>query len=715
MPVVPTATVPSVSPTESAGIGYQSSAAATPEAFGAGIGQAKLGLARQLESTGDMLATHALRMQEDANVTSSEKLFLDQDIKLSKLTDDYNSLQGSARVNALPQFHEDAAALREEGLQNAQNPDVKKKFDQLFTRQLGFSIKAAGRESASAFRADQKATSSSITANSMSTIAKNADDDQQFLSATQTALTSQRALPDYQGASEETKLEMDRTIVSGAWTTRLQSMARNDPLRARDLFNKNKDSLDGISQLKLQDTINQQIINVQSRVDSDHIIQSGALVDTSLAERLKKLEGYSEKPYADFKQTSSGYGTKAQPGDENIPPEQRRAVYEQRLYTELGRAANIVDTFAPGLPTGTRNALISLTYNAGSAWTSSGLGTKIRSGDLEGAKQNFAQYNQAGGTFNQGVADRRQTELSWWGGEPRDSDPTSQLGTALEKAKEQAIKVFPDDPGNQAKYLDTLQNRIKTDYSVLQAGARDMQLQTRNIVQRELFDPDHHVVDYDHLSPKAQQAYDQAPPMLQKSFDNAMRSNSTADVPLTAERQSRFDTLRGESINEPDKFMSRDVSNEDLPRPQKSILLKTQADRKALVDKGAKLNSALSTIQPLLNDAQIGKSATDQNKNAEYNKFSGVFQKALDDFYQEKKRPPTDKEMREIGIQLLKTTVTGPGYFGSLFGDRSDRAYRVVADQTPIQLRSDNPAAHYSEIPRHSIFIGPDGQKRIKP
>lgn len=712
MPAVPTVSTPSVAPIEGTGIGYQSSAAATPQAFGAGIGAAEQGLAAQIGQTGDVLAKHALKMQEDANVTSSEKLFLDQDIKLSKLTDDYNSLQGSARVNALPKFHEDAAAIREEGLNSAPNSDVKKKFDQLFTRQLGFSIKAAGRESASAFRADQKATSGSVVANSMSNIAKNSEDDQQFLSATQNALTSQRSLPDYQGASEETKLEMDRTIVSGAWATRLQSMAKADPLRARDLLVKNKDSLDGITQLKLQDTINQQIINVQSRVDSDKIIQSGALIDPSLAEKLKKLEGYSEKPYADFKQTSSGYGTKAQPGDETIPPEQRRAIYEQRLYSELGRAANIVDNFAPGLPSGTRNALIELTYNAGSAWTTSGLGAKIRSGDLEGAKQNFAQYNQAGGVVNPGLVARRAESLTWWGGEPRDSDPTSQLGSALEKAKEQAIKVFPDDPGNQAKYLDTLQNRIKSDYSVLQSGARDMQLQTRNTVQRELFDPDHHVVDYDHLSPKAQQAYDQAPPMLQKSFDNEMRRNSTADVPLTAERQSRFDELRGESINQPDKFMSRDISNEDIPRPQKSILLKAQADRKALVDKGEKLNASLSTVQALLNDAQIGKSATDMNKNAEYNKFSGVFQKELEDFYSEKKRAPNDKETREIGARLLKDTITSPGY---IFGNYSDRAYRVIADKTPIQLRADDPGAHFSEIPRGATFIGPDGQKRVKP
>src|SRR5438132_10624614 len=251
MPAVPTVAVPSVMPADNA-LPYQNAAGATSDAFGGQIGTAEQALGTQIGQTGDVLAKHALRMQEDANVTSSEKLFLDQDIKLSKLTEDYNSLQGSARVNALPKFHEDAAALREEGLNSSPNPDVKKKFDQLFTRQLGFSIKAAGRESASAFRADQKATSAAITANSMSTIAKNAGDDQQFLASTQNALTSQRSLPEYQGASDEVKLYMDRSLVSGAWATRLQSMAKSDPLRARELFKKNKESIDGDAQLKLE-------------------------------------------------------------------------------------------------------------------------------------------------------------------------------------------------------------------------------------------------------------------------------------------------------------------------------------------------------------------------------------------------------------------------------------------------------------------------------
>ncbi len=706
MPAVPTAVVPSVTPQGNTGIPYQTAAGATSDAFGGQIGTAEQGLARQIEQTGDVLAKHALKMQEDVNASTAKDLFLAGDVEVGKLTVDYNALEGANRVNAYPKFVEDIGAVRAKYKELAPNSDVSRRFDQDFARRVGYSIVDGARSAATANKQYQKDTNTAVQTNAMGHIAANAQDDNRFKTELGIGLDTVKSSDDYKGGSPETRQAREQAFTSQAWSTRLQSMSKNDPLRARELLEKNKDSIDGITHLKLQDTINQQIINVQSRVDSDKIVQSGALVDPTLAERLKKIEGYSEKPYADFKQTSSGYGTKAQPGDENIPPEQRRAIYEQRLYTELGRAATIVDNFAPGLPKGTRDALISLTYNAGSAWTSQGLGTRVRAGDLEGAKQIFPQYNQAGGAVNSTLVGRRAEELSWWGGEVRDSDPASQLGTALEKAKEQAIKVFPDDPGNQAKYLDTLQNRIKTDYSVLQSSARDMQLQTRNIVQRELFDPDHHVVDYDHLSPKAQQAYDQAPPMLQKSFDNAMRKNSTADVPLTAERQSLYDTLRGESINQPEKFMSRDISNEDLPRPQKSILLKAQADRKALVEKGTVLNRSMQAVQPLLNDAQIYQSRTDKSKQDEYNKFSGIFDKAIQDFTQEKKRPPNDKETREIGQGLLKELVTSKGWLW----DSTARAYKAIADKTPIPV--DNIAAARA-LPSGTTFVL-DGETRVR-
>ena len=66
-------------------------------------------------------------------------------------------------------------------------------------------------------------------------------------------------------------------------------------------------------------------------------------LDPQYLDAIKGLEGYQPNASWDYKQYSSGYGTKAQPGDENIPPDQRQAVYEQRFHNEVGNAANAVD------------------------------------------------------------------------------------------------------------------------------------------------------------------------------------------------------------------------------------------------------------------------------------------------------------------------------------------------------------------------------------
>lgn len=139
-------------------------------------------------------------------------------------------------------------------------------------------------------------------------------------------------------------------------------------------------------------------------------------LDQSLLDAIKGFEGYAPRASWDYKQMSSGYGTRAQPGDENIPPDQLRAVYEQRFQDEVGKASSSVDQFAPNLPAGVRAALTSLTYNAGPGWQQSGLGEAIRAGDYTKAHDIFLQYNKAGGDVNRALVDRRKKEAAWFRG-----------------------------------------------------------------------------------------------------------------------------------------------------------------------------------------------------------------------------------------------------------------------------------------------------------
>lgn len=150
-------------------------------------------------------------------------------------------------------------------------------------------------------------------------------------------------------------------------------------------------------------------------------------LDPEYIDAIKKSEGYAPDASWDYKQYSSGYGTKAQPGDENIPADQRQAVYEQRFQSEVAKAAAHVDSVNPNLPPGVKAALTSLTYNAGPGWSQSGLGELIKKGDLEGAQARFLEYNKAGGEVNPGLVARRAKEAQWFNQQPQAS-PASPAG-----------------------------------------------------------------------------------------------------------------------------------------------------------------------------------------------------------------------------------------------------------------------------------------------
>ena len=148
-----------------------------------------------------------------------------------------------------------------------------------------------------------------------------------------------------------------------------------------------------------------------------------ALPENYLA-KIKGFEGFHQKPYWDYKQWTSGYGTRAAGPNDVVD----QAEAERRLQSEIGKAAALVDQFAPNVDPGTRAALTSLTYNAGGKWMESGLGQAIKSGNMDAARASFLQYAKAGGQHLPGLANRRAEELKWWGqtpvNDPRNTTPS---------------------------------------------------------------------------------------------------------------------------------------------------------------------------------------------------------------------------------------------------------------------------------------------------
>jgi lysozyme len=126
---------------------------------------------------------------------------------------------------------------------------------------------------------------------------------------------------------------------------------------------------------------------------------------------IKSFEGFETRAKWDYAQFTNGYGTKAQHPSEQISREEA----DRRFKQEIAHAATLVDRFAPNLDSGTRAALTSLTFNAGTKWMAAGLGEAIKSGNLEEGRKIFLQYNKAGGEVLPGLVRRRLEESAWFG------------------------------------------------------------------------------------------------------------------------------------------------------------------------------------------------------------------------------------------------------------------------------------------------------------
>jgi lysozyme len=150
---------------------------------------------------------------------------------------------------------------------------------------------------------------------------------------------------------------------------------------------------------------------------------------------IKQSEGFEPVARWDYKQYSSGYGTRANYPGEVID----RATADERFGTEITKAAQFVDNVNPKLDAGSRAALTSLTYNAGGGWASGVLGERVRAGDINGAREMFLNYNRAGGAVNPGLVSRRAREAAWFGqNEPGD---VSEAGTVYEAASAAAARM----------------------------------------------------------------------------------------------------------------------------------------------------------------------------------------------------------------------------------------------------------------------------------
>ncbi len=169
------------------------------------------------------------------------------------------------------------------------------------------------------------------------------------------------------------------------------------------------------------------------------------MISNRLLQHLIDTEKFRSKPYWDRKQYSIGYGTKARGRGDRVSESEAR----QRMRTHVGGDVGKLDARYSNLPPGIRDALISLSYNAGSGWMNKGLGKAVARGDYVDAKRRFLQYTKSNGERLPGLVNRRNAEAGWWNDKsPAGAAPASYR--AAPGSYRAAQEVGMSDPLNNA-------------------------------------------------------------------------------------------------------------------------------------------------------------------------------------------------------------------------------------------------------------------------
>ena len=143
----------------------------------------------------------------------------------------------------------------------------------------------------------------------------------------------------------------------------------------------------------------------------------------SCIDLIKKLEGFAEKPYWDYKQWSVGYGTRC-PDDKleyykkyGIPKAEAQALLEAHLKDYVDSVNKFAKKYNLNFTQYQFDALVSFTYNVGASWTNGANTQLFTKAVLNGTTGNeflaiIGLWTNADGKTNEGLVERRLKEAN---------------------------------------------------------------------------------------------------------------------------------------------------------------------------------------------------------------------------------------------------------------------------------------------------------------
>lgn len=608
------------------------------DAFGTGIAKAVEHFGGNLEHVGNELFARALAIQHLNNEAEARDADSQYIVESGRLYADYESLQGKAAVDARPKFEKDIIDLRTQMRDGLTNQNSQKMFDAQTQSSMARTIFSSARHMAQENKKWQVSTIEGNIDARESEALNNPKDENAFRESVRNVKFDVERLADIGGKDKDNLVSHH---VSRLWASRIYGLSKTNPIAAREMLDNaiaNKD-IRGQEAVKLDEVVRGKENVVISRNVSDAINAGwGGWMKQQDIDRTVGVEDGLVRVMKRVQQTR---------------PEIPFTIGETK--GEDGRSISIMP-----LNKGDEQKISTAMFEAAQS-------LKIPlSSELSKAQEGLFAL-------------------------PADYDPR-KIPKAEDEPERSKVKRANDyvkaTYGDREDLYDPVERRVISDHNQEQQFKRQETYAAEGVLADVIMNGNGPsgklptTVEELTMSPGAAAAWDKLDPKHQRTIARQLMQNAKGDIAYTPERKLEYERLLGMAKQRPAEFNEADVWGVDLPKKQKSELLQLQSKLRTKPEDDPKVGHAVKVLTE--NGFMKGEKINKDNKNR-YDQFVGNLSTQLDIFVENNKRQPNDKEIKEIGMNLVKTATTP----GAVYGTNETRMFELKPPQAWVNTNTE--------------------------